>query len=295
MKSGFIGLIGRPNVGKSTLLNSIIGKKISIISDKPQTTRNIIQGIYTNGDIQMVFVDTPGIHKSKNKLGKVLNKEAFFTVDDVDVLLFLTDASSELGKGDKFIIELLKQTDKPVILILNKIDKIKKENILLKIDEYKDLYNFSEIIPVSALKRDNVDRLITTLEKYLPDNIKYFDDNTITSNRTDFIVSELVREKILELTNDEVPHSVTCVTESITQNKKNLSINCLIIVDRENLKSIILGKNGNMIKQIGIKAREDMEQYFNQKVYLELFVKVIPKWRDREKVLNELGYNDYFE
>ena len=295
MKSGFIGLIGRPNVGKSTLLNSIIGKKISIISDKPQTTRNIIQGIYTNDDIQMVFVDTPGIHKSKNKLGKVLNKEAFFTVDDVDVLLFLTDASSELGKGDKFIIELLKQTDKPVILILNKIDRIKKENILLKIDEYKDLYNFSEIIPVSALKKDNIDRLMTTLEKYLPDNIKYFDDNTITSNRTDFIVSELVREKILELTNDEVPHSVTCVTESITQNKNNLSINCLIIVDRENLKSIILGKNGNMIKQIGIKAREDMEQYFNQKVYLELFVKVIPKWRDREKVLNELGYNDYFE
>lgn len=295
MKSGFVGLIGRPNVGKSTLLNSILGKKVSITSDKPQTTRNIIQGIYNREGLQMVFVDTPGIHKSKNKLGKVLNKQAFFTVDDVDVLLFLVDASSSLGKGDKFIIDLLQEVDKPVILILNKIDKIKRDDILLKIDEYKDLYNFSEIIPVSALKKDNVDRLIDVLEKYMPDNIKYFDDDVVTSSSNGFIISELVREKVLELTTEEVPHSVTCVTEEININKNVANIRCLVIVDRENLKGIIIGHNGSMIKEIGTRARMDIEKFLGKKVYLDLYVKVIPKWREREKILNELGYNDFCE
>ena len=295
MKSGFVGLIGRPNVGKSTLLNSIIEKKVSITSDKPGTTRNIIQGIYNKDDIQMVFVDTPGIHKSKNKLGKVLNKQAFFTVDDVDVLLFIVDVSVPLGKGDKFIIELLKDVDKPVILILNKIDKIRKDNILLKIEEYKDLYNFSEIIPISAMKHDNVDRLVNVLEKYLPDGIKYFDDDTYTSSSESFLVSELVREKVLELTSEEVPHSVTCVTEEMNFSKNSVNIRCLIVVDRENLKGIIIGHNGNMIKEIGTRARMDIEKLLDKKVYLELFVKVVPKWREREKILKEMGYNDFCE
>lgn len=295
MKSGFVGLIGRPNVGKSTLINSIIGKKISITSDKPSTTRNIIQGIYNTQDTQIVFVDTPGIHKSKNKLGKVLNKQAFFTIDDVDVLLFLTDASTPLGKGDKFIIDLLENTTKPVILILNKIDKIKKGEILPKIEEYSKLYNFSEIIPVSALKKDNTDHLIKVLEGYLPDSIPYFDSNTVTSSTNEFLISELVREKVLELTNDEVPHSVTCVTEEINYSKTSINIRCLIIVDRENLKGIIIGHNGNMIKEIGTRARTDIEELLGKKVYLELLVKVVPKWRDREKIINEMGYNDYFE
>lgn len=295
MKSGFVGLIGRPNVGKSTLVNSILGKKVSITSDKPSTTRNIIQGIYNDDDTQIVFVDTPGIHKSKNKLGKVLNKQAFFTIEDVDILLFLTDVSTPLGKGDKFIIDLLENTTKPVILILNKIDKIKKGEILPKIEEYNKLYNFSEIIPVSALKKDNTDYLINILKKYLPDSIPYFDTNTITSSSNEFLISELVREKVLELTNDEVPHSVTCVTEEVSYNKTSVNVRCLIIVDRENLKGIIIGHNGNMIKEIGIRARTDIEELLNKKVYLELLVKVVPKWRDREKIINEMGYNDYFE
>ena len=250
MKSGFVGLVGRPNVGKSTLLNSIIGKKVSITSNKPQTTRNLIQGIYNKDELQIVFVDTPGIHKSKNKLGKVLNKQAFFSIDDVDVILFLVDVSENLGPGDKFIIELLKEINKPVILLLNKIDKIKKDKILLKIDEYKDLYNFSEIIPISAYRNDNVDRLLEVLEKYLPDSIQYFDKDTYTSSSDSFIISELIREKVLELTEEEVPHSVTCITEKIEYSKNVVNINALIVVDRENLKGIIIGKQGNIINEI---------------------------------------------
>lgn len=295
MKSGFVGLVGRPNVGKSTLLNSIIGKKVSITSNKPGTTRNLIQGIYNKEDLQMVFVDTPGIHKSKNRLGKVLNKQAFFSIEDVDVILFLVDASENLSGGDKFIIELLKEINKPVILVLNKIDKIKKDKILLKIDEYKDLYNFNEIIPLSAYKNDNVARLLEVLEKYLPDSIRYFDDDTITSSSDSFVISELIREKVLELTEEEVPHSVTVITEKIEYVKKRIDINALIVVDRENLKGMIIGKQGKMIKEIGSRARIDIEEYLGKKVYLELYVKVIPKWREREKILNEMGFNDFSE
>lgn len=295
MKSGFIGLVGRPNVGKSTLLNSIIGRKVAITSNKPQTTRNNIQGIYTDGEFQMVFVDTPGIHKPKHKLGKVLNKQAFFSINDVDIILFLVDITEKLGPGDKFIIEMFKEIDKPVILILNKIDKLPKEEILLKIDEYKDLYNFDEIVPVSALKRENVSHLIDVLKKYLPDTIKYFDDNTVTNVDVTFMISEYIREKVLALTNEEVPHSTTCIVENIEEDNNTIIINASIIVDRDNLKKIIIGKNGNMIKEIGIRARKDIEQLLNKKVYLDLFVKVIPKWRDKDKILNEIGFKDFNE
>ena len=295
MKSGFVSLIGRPNVGKSTLLNSIIGKKVAITSDKPQTTRNIIEGIYNDSDTQIVFVDTPGIHKPKYKLGKYLNKQAYYSIDDVDVVVFLVDASEELGKGDLYIIEKLKEIDKPVILILNKIDKIKKEQILLKIDEYKDLYNFKEIIPLSALKKDNIKTLLEVLNKYLPDNIKYFDDDVYTNKRLEFLISEIVREKVFNLTNEEVPHSVTCVVEQIKREKNNYSINVAIIVDRDSLKKIIIGKQGSMIKEIGIEARKDLEELLGKKVYLELFVKTIKNWRDKEKYLQEFGFKDFLE
>ena len=295
MKSGFIGLVGRPNVGKSTLLNSIIGRKVAITSSKPQTTRNNIQGIYTDGDYQMVFVDTPGIHKPKHKLGKVLNKQAFYSINDVDIILFLVDIMEKLGPGDKFIIEMFKEIEKPVILILNKIDKLPKEEILLKIDEYKDLYNFDEIVPVSALKRENVNHLIEVLKKYLPDTIKYFDDNTITNVDTTFMISEYIREKVLELTNEEVPHSTTCIVENIEEDDNTVIINASIIVDRDNLKKIIIGKNGNMIKEIGTRARKDIEKLLNKKIYLDLFVKVIPKWRDKDRILNEIGFKDFNE
>lgn len=294
MRSGFVSFIGRPNVGKSTLLNSILGKRIAITSDKPQTTRNMIQGIYNDKDTQIVFVDTPGIHKPKSKLGKVLNKQAYFTINDVDIVILVVDISEKIGTGDKFVIDILKNIeDKPVFLVINKIDKLPKEEILKKIDEYQKIYDFDEIIPVSARKKDNTDRLLNVIKKYLPDNIKYFDDNIITSSSPSFIISEFIREKVLDLTNEEVPYAVTCLVEEIEEDERTMNISATIIVDRENLKKIIIGKNGNMIKEIGIRARKDIEKYFNKKVYLELFVKVIPKWRDKEKFLNMIGYKDF--
>lgn len=293
MKSGFVGIIGRPNVGKSSLLNSIMGKKIAITSNKPQTTRNNIQGIYNDKETQMVFVDTPGIHKPKNKLGKLLNKEAYFSMNDTDVILFVVDISTPLGKGDKFIIDILNEINKPVILVLNKIDKLQKEQILLKIDEYKDLYNFAEIVPISAIKKDNIDRLLDAIKKYLSDNMKYYDEGTYTNSSTEFIIAELIREKILNLTDEEIPHSITCVVEKIEYEKNIVNINALIIVDRESLKKIIIGKQGTMIKEIGSLARNDIELLLGKKVYLELYVKVLPKWRDKDRYLQQLGFTEF--
>lgn len=295
MKSGFVSLIGRPNVGKSTLLNSIVGKKVAITSNKPQTTRNIIQGIYNGKDTQIVFVDTPGIHKPKYKLGNYLNKQAYYSINDVDIVVFLVDASEDLGKGDLFVLDKLKEENKPVILVLNKIDKIKKENILLKIDEYKELYPFKEIVPLSALKKDNVKTLIDVLKKYLPDNIEYFSDNEYTNMQIEFTISEIVREKIFNLTEQEVPHSITCVVEQIKKEKNNFSINVAIIVDRDSLKKIIIGKQGSKIKEIGIESRKELEELLGNKVYLDLFVKTIKNWRDKEKYLQEFGFSDFMK
>ena len=294
MKSGFVSFIGRPNVGKSTLLNSILGKRVAITSDKPQTTRNMIQGIYNDKDTQIVFVDTPGIHKPQNKLGRVLNKQAYYTINDVDIVIMVVDITEKVGKGDSFVIDVLKNIeDKPVFLVINKIDKLPREEILKKIDEYQKLYDFTEIIPVSARKKDNVDRLLEVIKKYLPDNIQYYDSSTVTDSSPEFIISEYIREKVLDLTEEEVPHSVTVIVESIEEDKDVLSIGASIVVDRENLKKIIIGKNGSMIKEIGIRSRYDIEEYFGKKVYLDLFVKVVDKWRDKEKFLNMIGYKDF--
>lgn len=293
MKSGFVALVGRPNVGKSTLLNAIIGKKVAITSDKPQTTRNLIQGIRTDEDSQMIFVDTPGIHKPKNKLGKILNKQAYYSIESVDVILYLIDITEELGKGDMFVIDVLKKVSVPVILVINKIDKLPRQEILKKIDEFKDLYNFDEIVPISAYKKDNIDRLINVIKSKLTDNIKYYDDDMYTDKPVNFIVSELIREKILDLTFEEVPHSVGVVVDTMEYNKNAVNIQATIIVDRENLKRILVGKNGTMIKEIGIQARKDIEELLGKNVYLELFVKVITKWRDKEKFLNETMYKEF--
>ena len=294
MKSGFVSFIGRPNVGKSTLLNSILNKKVVITSNKPQTTRNLIQGIYNEDDTQIIFVDTPGIHKAHNKLGRALNKQAYFTINDVDIIIMVVDITEKVGSGDKFVIDILKNIEnKPVFLVINKIDKLPREEILSKIEEYMSLYNFTEVIPVSARKKDNIDRLIEVIKKYLPDNIKYFDSDSVTNSSPEFIISELIREKVLELTDEEVPHSVTCIVDELYEEEKIINIGASIIVDRENLKKIIIGKNGNMIKEIGIRARKDIEEYFGKQVYLDLFVKVIPKWRDKEKFLNMIGYKDF--
>ena len=290
MRSGFVSLIGRPNTGKSTLLNSILKEKVAIISNKPQTTRNLVQGIYNEDDTQIVFVDTPGIHKTIDKLGVALNAQAYYSINDVDVLLLVVDASVPYGKGDQFIINKLENVDKPVFLILNKIDKLTNDQILLKINEYKDLYEFAEIIPLSALKDDNIDRLISVLKKYLPDNVKYFMDDEKTTQELDFRLSEIVREKIFIHTNEEVPHSISCKLVGYEENSKIAKVYIDIIVDRDSLRKIIIGANGNMIKLIGREARIDMEGILGKKVYLELYCKTIKKWREKEKYIKDLGY-----
>ena len=290
MKSGFVSLIGRPNTGKSTLLNQIIKEKVAIISPKPQTTRNLVEGIYNEEDTQIIFVDTPGIHKPVDKLGVALKSQAYYSINDVDILLLVVDASVPYGKGDQFIIDKLSGVKKPVFLILNKIDKLSDEEILKKIDEYKNLYEFAEIIPVSALKNDNIDRLIKVLKEYLPDNVKYFIDGETTTAEMEFRLSEIVREKIFIHTNDEVPHSISCKLVGYEEKNNIAKIYIDIIVDRDSLRKIIIGSNGSMIKTIGHEARLDMEELLGMKVYLELYCKTIKKWREKEKFIKDLGY-----
>lgn len=289
MKSGFVGIIGRANVGKSSLLNSILERKVAIVSNKSQTTRNTIQGIYHEDDTQIVFVDTPGIHKPTHKMGRELNRQAYYSIDDVDVIMFVVDGSTNLGGGDKYVLEKLKDVTKPVILVINQIDKLNKEQIFNKINEYKDLYPFSDIVPVSALKHKNIDTLIKVLKTYLKDNIKYYGDDDITNKSIEFMITELIREKVFNLTEQEVPHSVACVIESVEIGKTSNTINASIIVDRDSLKKIIIGANGSKIKEIGTLARKDIEELINKKVYLDLVVKTVKKWRDREKYLDEFG------
>ena len=295
MKSGFVAIVGRPNVGKSTLLNQIIGEKVAIISNKPQTTRNRIQGIYNEQDTQIVFVDTPGIHKPNHELGKMLNKQAYYSMDDVDIILFLVDGSTTLGRGDQYILNQLKGKNKPIMLVINKIDQLTYNQILQKIDEYKDIYPFDEIIPISALKKNNVDELIRTVKKYLPDTVEYYDSNFITNKTEKFMIGEIVREKIFELTEEEVPHSLTCVVQKIEKKQNSYQIYVDIIVDRDSLKKIIVGKQGSKIKEIGIRSRKEIEQLLEEKVYLNLFVKTIEKWRDHPKYLKEFGFDDFNE
>lgn len=293
MRSGFVSIIGRPNTGKSTLLNTVLKTHLAIVSNVAGTTRNAIQGVYNDEEAQIIFIDTPGLHKPQDRLGKLLNQDAYQSLDDIDVVLFVVDASAPLGKGDKFITQALKSTTAPVILVLNKIDKLDNEGILNAINTYKELYDFSDIVPVSAIKDDNVNRLISVIKKYLTDDIKYYDDDTLTNTSVRFIIGELVREKILNLTNDEVPHSVTCVTTLYEEKKDIININVDIIVDRDSLKKIIIGHNGQMIKNIGTYARRDIEAMLHKQIYLELYVKTIKNWRDKEKYLSELGFKDY--
>ncbi len=292
MRSGFVSIIGRPNVGKSTLLNSILETKLAITSNKAGTTRNIIQGVYEDQSSQIIFVDTPGIHKPINKLGNLLNKKAYSTSRDVDLILFVVDVESGIGKGDLFILDKIKEEKIPIILVLNKVDRISKEQLLETIMKYKDIYDFVEIFPISALKNNNISNLIETIKNYLPNEEKIFEDNTFTNISTDFYISEIIREKVLRKTRQEVPYSATCLVEKKIEEKEKVIIKAVIIVDKESIKKIIVGKNATMLKNIGIDARRDLEEYFQKKVYLDLFVKVIENWKDREKYLKELGLDD---
>ena len=292
MKFGYVSVVGRPNVGKSTLINKILGIKVSITSNKPQTTRNNIRGIYNDEDSQIVFLDTPGIHKPKNKLGKFLNKETYSSFDETDLILFMVNAEEKLGKGDEFVLEKIKQEkeDRKVFLIINKIDRIKKEELINIINEYNKLYNFDEIIPISAIKDININDLLKTIKKYLPEGEKVYPEDEYTDKSLRFLISELVREKVLRKTKEEVPHSVTCVVEKYEETKSSIHIDVLIIAERDGIKKILVGHSGKMIKEIGIDARKDIENLVGKKVYLNLFVKTVNNWRDRDKYLKEYGY-----
>ena len=292
MKSGFVSIVGRPNTGKSTLINAIVNEKIAIVSNIAGTTRNTIQGVYHGDDFQIVFVDTPGIAKPIDKLGKKLNASSYESLEDIDVILFVVDAAAGIGKGDRQILDILKKESTPVILVLNKIDKLTKEGIIKSINTYNELYEFADIIPISALKKDNVDRLIELVKAYLRDDIKYYEDGVITNTDPKFMVQELVREKILNMTNEEVPHNITTVLTSYNEKSNVIEIAVDVIVSRDNLKKIIIGKQGSMLKNIGIEARKDIEHLLGKQVFLELYVRTVKDWRNKDRYLTELGFDD---
>lgn len=292
-KSGFVSIIGRPNVGKSTLLNRIIGQKITIMSDKAQTTRNKIQGIHTTDSEQIVFIDTPGIHKPKHRLGDFMVESALSTLGEVDAILFLVNVDEKRGPGDNFILEKLKNVSSPVFLVLNKIDLIHPDELLPIIDDYQSEYDFSEIIPVSASEGNNVDRLLDVLTTYLPEGPPFYPEDQVSDHPEYFIVSELIREKVLEFTREEVPHSVAVVVESMKRNKDDkVQVDATIIVERKSQKGIIIGKGGKMLKKIGTRARRDIEVLLGDKIYLELWVKVQKDWRDKQFYLKDYGYKE---
>ena len=293
MKCGFVSLVGRPNVGKSSLLNTILGMKLAITSDVSGTTRNVIQGIYNDEESQIIFVDTPGIHKPSNKLGNLMNKKAYNNTEGVDIILFLVDISKGFGKGDQFILDKIKDKDIPIFLLLNKIDLVKdKTKLLEEIVKIKELHDFKEIIPISAKKNDNIDLLIDCIKKELEESERIFSEEDLTNVTTRFIMAEFVREKVLELTHDEIPHTVTCYVENYEENEKVVHIQVLIVVDRDNIKKIIIGKQGSMLKEIGTRARKDMEAFLGKKVFLETYVKTLKNWRDEEKYFLELGLKE---
>lgn len=291
-KSGFITIIGRPNVGKSTFLNRVIGQKIAIMSDKAQTTRNTIQGVLTTEDAQIVFIDTPGIHKPKHRLGDFMVKLAENTLNEVDAILFMINAEEGFGRGDQYIIDRLERVKKPVYLIINKIDRIHPDKLFQLITEYKDKFDFKEIIPISALEGNNVTHLLEVLTDQLPEGPQYYPKDQVTDHPERFIISELIREKVLHHTREEVPHSIAVVIEKIEKNPdEKVLIQANIIVERSTQKGIIIGKQGSMLKKIGHQARRDIERLLGNKVYLELWVKVKKDWRNQERYLSEFGFN----
>ncbi|EMF0104078.1 GTPase Era [Enterococcus hirae] len=290
-KSGFVAIVGRPNVGKSTLLNRIVGQKIAIMSDKAQTTRNKIQGVYTTPEAQLIFIDTPGIHKPKHRLGDFMVESAYSALREVDAVLFMISADQKRGRGDDFIIERLKNVQSPVYLIINKIDKVHPDELLGIIEDYSAQMPFAQVVPISATERNNVDRLMEVLIAEMPEGPQYFPDDQVTDHPEYFIVSELIREKVLFLTRDEVPHSVAVVVDSMKRNENDkIQIQATIIVERDSQKGIIIGKGGKMLKEIGTKARKDIENLLGDKVFLELWVKVQKDWRDKRVYLQDFGY-----
>ena len=290
-KSGFVSVIGRPNVGKSTLINSLIGQKIAIMSDKPQTTRNKILCVLTQDDAQIVFIDTPGIHKPKHKLGEYMVKAAENTLKEVDVILFVVDATENIGAGELYIMERLQSTQAPVILVVNKVDQINKQQVLPVISRYSDKLNFVGAIPISAKEKTNLDQLVEEIKKYLEEGPQYYPSDMITDQPERLVIGELIREKALHLTKEEIPHAIAVDIEEISKrNNDDLYIRATIYVERESQKGIVIGAKGSLLKEIGQLARADIENLLGSKVYIDLWVKVKKDWRNRDGILRGFGY-----
>ena len=290
-KSGFVAIVGRPNVGKSTFMNYVLGQKIAIMSDKAQTTRNKIQGVYTNQNCQIVFLDTPGIHKPKHELGNFMVESAYSALKEVDAIIFMVNAAEKRGPGDDFIIEKLKKIKTPVFLVLNKIDLISPDELLDRVESYQETIPFAGIIPISVLQGNNVQELMTTLTNHLPEGPQYYPSDQITDHPEYFVVSELIREKILHLTKEEIPHSVAVTVDKMQKDEfDKVHVYANIIVERPTQKGIIIGKGGKLLKEIGVRARKDIEQLLGNKVYLELWVKVEKDWRKKKSHLQDFGY-----
>lgn len=292
-KSGFVAIIGRPNVGKSTLMNHLIGQKIAITSKKPQTTRNKIQTVYTCEDGQIIFLDTPGIHKAKNKLGEYMVNVAEQTLKDVDVILWLVEPTTYIGAGEKHIAEQLQKTSLPVILVINKVDTVKKEDILQVIDNYRKLYDFAEIIPASALRGQNTKDIVNSLFKYMPYGPMFYDEDTVTDQPKRQIVAEIIREKALHALDEEIPHGIAVTIEKMRERKGQhiVDIEATIICERDSHKGIIIGKQGSMLKKIGSNARFEIEKMLEERVNLKIWVKVKKDWRDSDTLMKNFGYN----
>ena len=291
-KSGFVAIIGRPNAGKSTLLNGIMEQKLAIISPKPQTTRNNIQGILTSEDTQMIFIDTPGIHKPHHELGRTLNKTAFSSLAGVDVVFYMVDASVPFGSGEEFVLNTLKNVHAPIFLLLNKVDLLSKDKLMALLVEWNQRFDFKEIFPISALERTNLSPMLEVTKNYLKEGPQYFPSDMVCDHDEDFLIKELIREKVLFKTEEEVPHSVAVVLEKKQVKKNAVVLNVMIVVERPSQKGILIGKQGSMIKQIGIESRKELELILGKKVYLELFVRVEKDWRNRLSKLNQFGYGE---
>ncbi|UOQ46352.1 GTPase Era [Halobacillus salinarum] len=293
-KSGFVAIVGRPNVGKSTFMNRVIGEKIAIMSDKPQTTRNKIQGVFTDKEAQIIFIDTPGIHKPKHKLGDYMVHVAENSLNEVDAVMFMVNAEEGYGRGDQFILDRLQKVSQPVFLVLNKIDRVHPDQLLPLIDQYREKLSFEEVVPISALEGNNVSHLLEVLKGLLPEGPQFYPEDQLTDHPERFIVSEFIREKVLHLTREEIPHSIAVVIENIEQreNSNAVLIQAAIIVERQSQKGIIIGKQGSMLKEIGKRARKDIEALLGSNVYLELWVKVQKDWRNRQVQLSDFGYRE---
>jgi len=290
-KSGFVSIIGRPNVGKSTFVNRVIGHKIAIMSDKAQTTRNKIQGVMTRDDAQIIFIDTPGIHKPKHKLGDYMMRVAKNTLSEIDVIMFMVNVNEDIGRGDEYIMEMLKNVKTPIFLVLNKIDLVHPDTLMPKIEQYQSYMDFTDIIPISALEGLNVDHFIDVLKSFLPEGPKYYPDNQISDHPEQFVVSEIIREKILHLTSEEIPHAIGVnVDRMIKEDEDKVRIEATIYVERDSQKGIVIGKGGKKLKEVGKRARRDIEMLLGSKVYLELWVKVQRDWRNKVNFIRQIGY-----